>query len=126
MRIALRNQFAIAAAAVIICLASPTVHAQAPAGNCVKDQYGKVVCGRGQCAIDQYGKAICAKEGGGGALRDNFGNVMCGIGYCATDDQGRIRCSTTPGGGAQMDSYGKVQCTGSCQDASPRMCEEGR
>ena len=35
------------------------------AGDCVKDQYGSVVCGKGQCATDQFGKVLCARDGGG-------------------------------------------------------------
>src|SRR6266508_2592792 len=63
------------------------------AGDCIKNQYGDVVCGKGQCATDQYGKVFCAKEGGG-AMKDRYGNVKCGVGYCATDDLGEMQCST--------------------------------
>ena len=121
-----RRSALMAAFAITTLVAFPAALAQTPAGNCVRDSFGKVICGKGQCALDQYGKVHCAKEGGGGALRNQLGHVLCGVGYCATDDQGRVKCSSTPGGGAAMDSNGKVQCTGSCQDASPRMCEEGR
>ena len=41
----------------------------ADAGDCIKDQYGNVVCGKGQCATDRYGKVFCAKEGGGAVRR---------------------------------------------------------
>lgn len=95
------------------------------AGDCVKNQYGNVVCGKGQCATDQYGKVLCAREGGG-AIRDRNGDVKCGVGFCATDDQGQVRCSTQAGGGAAMDSYGKVKCLGGCQNATPQRCEAAR
>jgi len=95
------------------------------AGDCVKDQYGNVVCGRGQCATDQYGKVFCAREGGG-ALKDRYGVVRCGVGMCASDDGGRIWCSTQAGGGAAMDSYGKVKCLGACQDGTEQRCEAAR
>ncbi len=42
------------------------------AGDCIKDQYGNVVCGKGQCATDQYGKVLCAKEGGGAIREPNM------------------------------------------------------
>ena len=71
--------------------------APADAGDCIKDQYGNVVCGGGQCATDQYGKVLCAKAGGG-AVKDRFGVVKCGIGFCATDDNGQVKCSTQAGG----------------------------
>jgi hypothetical protein len=95
------------------------------AADCIKNQYGDVVCGKGQCATDQYGKVFCAKEGGG-ALRGQNGNVKCGVGYCAIDDLGEMQCSTTPGGSAATDSYGKVKCLGGCQTASQQLCEVGR
>jgi len=109
-------------AAALLLLA---VIAHAQGGNCVKDQYGNVVCGRGQCAMDQYGRVLCAREGGG-AVKDRFGTVKCGVGFCATDDNGQIKCSTQPGGGAAMDSYGKVTCLGKCEDASEQRCEAAR
>ena len=95
------------------------------AGDCVKDQYGNVVCGGGQCATDQYGSVLCAREGGG-AIRDRNGVVKCGVGMCATDDNGRVMCSTHPGGGAAMDSFGKVKCLGACEAGRERRCEPAR
>ena len=91
-------------------------------GDCIRDSYGSVVCGRGQCLMDEYGKVFCAKEGGG-AMREQYGKVVCGIGYCAADDTGRVKCSTRPGGTALMDINGKVQCAGGCQDATAQFCE---
>ena len=99
--------------------------APADAGDCIKDQYGNVVCGGGQCATDQYGKVLCAKAGGG-AVKDRFGVVKCGIGFCATDDNGQVKCSTQAGGGAAIDSYGKVQCLGKCENATEGRCESAR
>jgi hypothetical protein len=98
---------------------------EASAGDCVKDPYGNVVCGKGQCATDQYGKVLCAREGGG-AIRDRFGVVRCGVGFCATDDHGEVMCSSQPGGGAAVDSYGKVKCLGNCQMGTPQTCEPAR
>ena len=99
--------------------------AAADAADCIKDQYGNVVCGGGQCATDQYGKILCAKAGGG-ALRDRFGVVRCGTGMCATDDNGNVMCSSQPGGGAARDSYGKVQCLGACEEGREARCEAAR
>ena len=99
--------------------------AQVAEGDCIKDQYGNVVCGKGQCATDQYGKVLCAKEGGG-AIRDRDGDVRCGVGYCAMDDGGKVRCSTQPGGNALIDSYGKVKCLGACQEGTRQHCEAAR
>lgn len=107
------------------CLFLLAVVARVDAADCVKDQYGNVVCGRGQCATDQYGKVMCAREGGG-AIRDRFGVVRCGVGSCAMSDSGEVKCSTQAGGGAAMDSYGKVVCLGGCQDATPQYCEAAR
>ena len=107
------------------CFLALALITQVDAGDCIKDQYGNVVCGKGQCATDQYGKVLCAKEGGG-AIRDRNGVVKCGAGLCAMDDDGQVKCSTQPGGGAAIDSYGKVKCLGACQDATPDRCEAGR
>ena len=98
--------------------ASPVV-----GGDCIRDQYGQVFCGRGYCAIDQSGKPYCSKAGGG-LGRDQYGSVVCGIGYCAVNDEGRVKCSSIPAGGATTDSYGKVRCAGGCRDASPQLCVE--
>jgi len=110
---------------LIGCLMSLAICTHVDAADCVKNQYGDVVCGKGQCATDQYGKVLCAKEGGG-AMRDQYGNVMCGVGYCAIDDQGRVHCSATQGGSAATDSFGKVKCLGGCQMASRQLCEVAR
>jgi hypothetical protein len=93
--------------------------------DCVRNQYGTMVCGSGQCAADQYGKAFCAAAGGG-ALRDGNGLVQCGVGYCARDSYARIWCSKEPGGGASVDSWGKVKCLGGCEEGSTKLCQEAR
>ena len=105
-----------------VCLAACS---HVDAADCVKNQYGDVVCGKGQCATDQYGKVFCAKEGGG-AMKDEVGNVKCGVGYCAVDDRGLVRCSKKPGGEASIDSLGRVQCLGGCQPATKQLCEKAR
>lgn len=115
----MKNRFLLAAALTLL------LTTQVDAGDCIKDQYGNVVCGKGQCATDQYGKVLCAKEGGG-AIRDRDGDVKCGLGFCAVDDGGKVRCSTQPGGSAAMDSYGKVKCLGACQDGTRQRCEAAR
>jgi hypothetical protein len=107
---------------IIACLLALAAAAQASAGDCIKDENGKVVCGAGQCATDQYGKVFCAKEGGG-AMKDEVGNVKCGVGYCAANDRGLVRCSKRPGGGASIDSNGQVKCLGGCQPATKQLCE---
>ena len=107
------------------CLLILAFTTMADAADCIKDQYGNVVCGKGQCATDQYGKVLCAREGGG-AIRDRLGVVRCGTGRCATDDNGRVMCSTEPGGGAAMDSFGKVKCLGACEEGSEGRCEAAR
>ena len=107
-----------------LCLATIAAVAQA-AGDCLRDPYGNVVCGRGQCATDQYGKVLCAKAGGG-AGRDRYGVVSCGVGLCATNDLGEVMCSREPGGGAAMDSFGKVVCLGGCERATEGRCEAAR
>jgi hypothetical protein len=112
----MKNRFLVA------CLLTLAAATQVYAGDCVKDQYGNVACGKGQCATDQYGKVFCAKEGGG-AMTDEVGNVKCGVGYCAKDDRGMVRCSKNPGGGASIDSYGRVKCLGGCQPATKQLCE---
>jgi len=106
-------------AALCCLLLGACIHAHA--GDCVRDSYGNVVCGRGQCAKDQYDKVYCARAGGG-ATRDTYGNVLCGVGYCAKDEYGNVKCSRTPGGGAATDANGKVSCLDGCEDASPQYC----
>jgi hypothetical protein len=110
------------AAAILLALAvfSPGANA-----DCVKDQYGKVVCGNGQCETDSYRKVYCAKVGGG-AVKDKYGSVKCGVGNCARDSYLEVWCSTEPGGGAAVDLYGKVKCLGGCTEGSADLCEEGK
>ena len=57
---------------VVGCLLILAVGTQVDADDCIKDQYGNVVCGKSQCAPDMYGKVFCAKQGGG-AIRDRMG-----------------------------------------------------
>ena len=64
---------------LICCVVILAVCSRADAGDCVKNQYGDVVCGKGQCATDQYGKVLCAKEGGG-AMRANMGTLSAAWG----------------------------------------------
>lgn len=104
----------------LFLLASPPVLA-----DCIKDQYGRVVCGTGQCEKDQYGKVFCA-QAGGAALRDKHGIVACGIGQCEKDSFGEVVCSIVPGGGASRNSSMEVQCFGGCQAGSPDLCEAAR
>ena len=93
--------------------------------DCIKDQYGKVVCGKGKCETDQYGKVICTQRDGG-IMKDRYGNILCGVGYCAKDDTDEVWCSKEPGGGAATDSYGKVKCLGGCETGKTSLCEEAR
>jgi hypothetical protein len=92
--------------------------------DCVKNQYGAVVCGAGQCEKDQYGKVFCAPNGGG-AVRDK-GAIKCGAGYCEKDSQSQVWCSTQKGGSASRNSYGEVKCLGGCEVGSTELCEEAR
>jgi hypothetical protein len=110
---------------VIACAFALGVISPVFAGDCVRDNYGNVYCGRGDCSMDAYGKLRCAKRGGG-LIRDQYGNLLCGIGYCAADDTGRLLCSTRSGGNVGRDSYGKVTCEGGCQDAQAQLCEDLR
>ena len=110
---------------LMACILTLVACGQVNAADCVKNQYGAVVCGKGQCATDQYGTVFCAKEGGG-AMKDLYGNVRCGVGYCAIDDLGEMHCSTVAGGSAATDSYGKVKCVGGCQVAARQLCEVAR
>ena len=93
--------------------------------DCVKNQYGDVVCGKGQCDTDQYGKVFCA-DLGGGAIRDRHATVRCGVGYCEKDSFGKVWCSRELGGAAAVDSYGKVKCVGGCEKGSAKRCQEAR
>ena len=95
------------------------------AGDCVRDNYGNVYCGRGDCSMDSYGNLRCAKRGGG-LIRYQYGNLLCGVGYCAADESGRLLCSTMPGGKVARDSYGKVTCEAGCHDAQKELCEDLR
>jgi uncharacterized low-complexity protein len=93
--------------------------------DCVRNQYGEVVCGAGQCERDQYGEVFCAQTGGG-ALRSRYGKVMCGTGLCGRNRDSEVWCSTVPGGGAAVDSYGEVKCLGGCEPGTAERCEMGR
>ncbi len=93
--------------------------------DCVKDRYGKTVCGNGQCETDIYGKVFCA-DAGGGAVKDKYGMVLCGTGACAKDYLEQVWCSKEPGGGAAVDSFGKVKCLGDCEPGSSARCREGK
>lgn len=93
--------------------------------DCIRDQYGKVVCGKGQCETDRYGKVFCA-DLGGGAVRDKYGKVQCGVGNCAKDYLENVWCSKEQGGGAAVDSYGKVKCLGGCEAGSAESCQEAK
>jgi hypothetical protein len=109
----------------VVCFLLLALSLRVEAGDCLKDQYGNVVCGKGQCATDQYGKVLCAQEGGG-AIRDRLGVVKCGVGSCAMDVEGQVKCSTKAGGGAAIDSNGKVKCLDGCQNGSEQRCESAR
>ena len=88
---------------VVACALALGVISPVFAGDCVRDNYGTLYCGRGDCMMDSNGKLHCAKPGAG-VLRDQYGNVLCGVGYCAADDTGRLLCSTRPGGNVTRDS----------------------
>ena len=109
---------------VIVVLAGSVISFQAFA-NCIKDQYGKVVCGKGKCMRDTYGNVFCA-DVGGGVMRDEYGKVECGIGKCAKDYLGKVWCSKQPAGGAAADSYGKVKCLGACEPGSIARCKKAQ
>ncbi|MEW6331759.1 MAG: hypothetical protein AB1560_09895 [Pseudomonadota bacterium] len=111
------------ASAIILFLASIlSVGANA---DCIRNQYGKVVCGKGNCETDIHGKVFCA-DAGGGAVKDKYGKVQCGVGYCAKDYLEQVWCSKEPGGSAAVDSYGKVKCLGGCEIASSKRCREAQ
>jgi len=93
--------------------------------DCIRDQSGKVVCGKGQCELDRFGKVFCA-DLGGGAVRDKYGKVLCGVGNCAKDYLENVWCSKEQGGGAAVDSYGKVKCLGGCEAGSTERCQEAK
>ncbi len=93
--------------------------------DCVKNQYGKVVCGKGQCETDRYGKVFCA-ENGGGAIKDKHGDVQCGVGYCAKDYLDEVWCSKEKGEAAAVDLHEKVKCLGGCEPGSSKLCKEAQ
>ena len=108
---------------VVACALTLGVISPVFAGDCVRDNFGNVYCGRGNCSMDANGKLRCSKTGGG-LIRDQYGNLLCGVGYCAADDTGRMLCSTISGGNVARDSYGKVTCEGGCHDAQAQLCED--
>ncbi len=79
---------------LLILLALLVMPASASA-DCVKDRYGKTVCGNGQCETDIYGKVFCA-DAGGGAVKDKYGKVLCGTGACAKDYLSRFGARKKP------------------------------
>ncbi len=108
---------------IIACVFAVGIVSPAFAGDCIRDAYSNVFCGKGECLVDEYGKVYCAKAGGG-AMHDQYGKVVCGPGYCTADETGRVKCSTRPGGRALIDAGGKAVCQGSCQEASAQLCEK--
>jgi hypothetical protein len=108
---------------VVACALALGVISPVFAGDCVRDNYGTLFCGRGNCLMDSNGKLHCAKRGGG-VIRDEYGNVRCGVGYCTADDTGRLLCSTTLGGNITRDSYGKVTCEEGCREAQAQLCQD--
>jgi hypothetical protein len=113
-------RFGAIAILIIVLAAATQVNA-----DCIKNQYGNVVCGKGKCETDQYGKVLCSQRDGG-IMQDRYGNILCGIGACAKDYLGQIWCSKEPGGGAAIDSNGKVKCLGGCEAGNSKHCEEAR
>jgi hypothetical protein len=110
---------------IIICFITVLTAVTQVYADCVKNEYGKIACGKGQCKSNQYGKAFCAKEGGG-AVNSTYGSVLCGVGYCIQDDYNHVWCSKEPGGEARIDYNGKVVCTGGCETGKKSLCEEAR
>ena len=47
---------------VVACALALGVISPVFAGDCVRDNYGTVYCGRGDCSMDSYGKLRCAKK----------------------------------------------------------------
>ena len=91
--------------------------------DCIKDEQGKMVCGKGQCETDRYKTIFCA-DTGGGAVRDRYDNVQCGVGACVRDNQDQVWCSKEPGGTATLDSSGKAKCAVGCEPGSKKLCFE--
>ena len=120
-----RNGAAMICRVVLACALALDVISPVLAGDCVRDNYGTVYCGRGDCAMDSGGRLRCAKPGGR-LIRDQYGDLLCGAGYCAAEDTGRLLCSPRPGGNVSRDSYGKVTCAGGCVDAQAQLCEDLR
>lgn len=110
---------------IVTILLSSLLFSISAYADCMRNQYGSVVCGEGQCETDQSGKIFCA-DVGGGAIKDQYAKVQCGVGYCAKDDMGQVWCSRKPGGGAAVDSHGKVKCLGGCDAGSPTLCQEAQ
>ncbi len=79
--------------------------------ECVKNLYGKVICGEGLCKKDSHGKVLCASMGGD-AILDCYREVLCGVGKCEKDNLGKVWCSKQQGGGAERESHGEVKCLG--------------
>jgi hypothetical protein len=101
------------------------VSLSAMAGDCLKDRYGNVVCGKGECASDDHLNIFCAPVGGG-AVMDPHGHVVCGVGKCAKDDHNEVWCSKTQGGGAAADDHMQVKCLDDCDRATSELCEAAK
>jgi hypothetical protein len=111
--------------AVIICfIVALTVVNQVNA-DCIRNLYGKVLCGRGKCEIDQFGRVFCAQKDGG-IMKDIYGNILCGVGHCAKNYMGQVWCSVEQDGSVATDSYGKVKCLGGCETGKLEICDEAQ
>jgi hypothetical protein len=62
---------------IVACAFAVAISSAALAGDCIRDSYGKVVCGIGYCAADEMGRVKCSTKPGGGALIDSNGRVQC-------------------------------------------------
>jgi hypothetical protein len=91
--------------------------------DCLTDLWGEVICGLGPCTSDRYGRVYCAQFRFGTAVRTLSGQVVCGRGRCVITLRGEVVCSTLDGGGVVTQIDGTVRCDGSCEAASPYLCQ---
>ena len=102
---------------MLLLVASPVY------ADCMRDSFGRTICGQGPCAKDYRGEIYCAKDKFGTATRDRNGNVVCGLGQCKKDIRGNIYCSTESGGDVIRNDRGGIDCFGACKPASAEFCE---
>ncbi len=97
---------------VLFVLFASLISTNAFAYDCMKDDFGHVVCG-GNCMKDDFGHVQCSETDNGVCAKDDFGHVQCedpsrwgGQIDSMKDDFGHVNF----GSDCEKDDFGHVVC----------------